>query len=349
MATINTGSPYIKPPGFTQTTTPGGGTAYRDPATGTLYIETAPGVFNPAPRTLEAPVSRGSAYTQQVQTQRNYIDPRNIIAAAEQAGYDMNDLIAQGYAGTDDGWNRLADRLISEGVLSGSGQPIARNQQGSGLLGEYERIMQMFQDQGLQINPNIQITEAQAAEFMAQAQREISPYYTSQAKIAKDTLLQSLGYTTEDILQKEQEQEKKYQNDLRTIGEQAAEQGFAQSGRRSLTEQNLAEQTQRDIDARRRELSFKGRQLGSEFAQQYGIQDLSIPNIENAPRALPGQPNFQRPGGSSPFYTLSPDVYSGLVGTRQFEERGATRRYASELEEAFRQRGSSRQLGQIAT
>ena len=190
--------------------------------------------------------------------------------------------------------------------------------------------------QGNVVNPNIEINDATLAGFLAQAQQEIDPYFSSQLKIAKESLLANLGFSRDEILRKEQEDIKKYGKDVRAIGESAAEQGFAQSGRREESERDLAFNTQSSIDERRRSLEFGAGNAARGFAQQYGTSELPSLNIGAAPQFAAGEYGAVSQGANRSLYTLSPETYSGLIGEQEFARRGAVRSRASELEQSYR-------------
>lgn len=206
----------------------------------------------------------------------------------------------------------------------------------SGLTGELDAYIQKLQAAGYMINPNVQLTPEKMAEFMSQAGSEINPYYSGQLKLAKDTLLRGIGYGEEDILRHEQQVQQQYGRQLQSIGEQAAEQGFAQSGLRQLSERQLAEQTQQDIDAQRRGLTRGATEVAAGFAQQYGTRNLPALSFSGAPRVLPGVEQFQTDTQESPVYSLSSDIYQGLTGEKQYQQEADIRRRASELESAYR-------------
>ena len=215
-----------------------------------------------------------------------------------------------------------------------------------------QQILDSLQKQGLAINPNIQLSQQSAIEFLkrmesdsdpvfaqfrAKAEQEIGPYYSTQLKLAREGVMRSMGFAAEDVTRQEADLERKYGRQVRELGEQAAEVGFAQSGIRQRAERELAEGTQRELEEKRRDIQFKAGTVTREFAQKYGGAELPSVSLGATPRALPGEAAFQRPGGTSPFYELSPEVYQGLVGSEEFGRRSAIRSRASELEEAFRQ------------
>lgn len=190
----------------------------------------------------------------------------------------------------------------------------------------YTRLDSMLADltkRGQIINPNVQITPDKLAEFATLAHGQIEPYYASQLKVAKDQFLTGLGYSNEQIQNQEKQYAQQYKQSLRNIGEQSAETGFALSGRRQLQEQQLAENTQNEINQNRRQLSYNAGNEASKFAQTYGYGNVpTAPTFTPAPRVLPGQESFSF-DQTSPFYQLSNDVYSGLIGSQQNEQKQA--------------------------
>lgn len=215
-----------------------------------------------------------------------------------------------------------------------------------GLTNVANQVLQGMAAKGLTINPNLPITAEAAQQFMAfaaknlnaflpYAQKEISPYYATQLKLAADTLGRSLGFNEQQLADQEKQLEQQYGNQVRNIGEAAAENGMALSGRRQLQEQQLAQNTQNTINQNRRQLAFNEGNAVGQFAQVYGSNALPSIGGSVAPRVLPGQSNFDFSGQSSPFYSLSPSVYSGLTGSNQFAETSAEQQRASQLENLY--------------
>lgn len=247
------------------------------------------------------------------------------------------------------------DRTISGGAggaggIAGSGSGSSGSSGGfslgidiSGLPPEFQEIYTQLegylgelQKRGQVINPNVQITPDKIAQFISQAEKEINPYYANRLKVAKEGFLREVGYTAEEITRQEKLDEQTYQRNLQGLGEQSAESGFAQSGRRIQDEQDLAQGTQEAIDARRRSAAF---QLGSQarqFAQQFGGAQTPNFNIPDAPGVFAGENKFAQSGRTLPFYQLSPEVYDGLVGEDEFQRRAQVAGRTSELEEALR-------------
>lgn len=220
-----------------------------------------------------------------------------------------------------------------------------------GLEGLPEQLQQLYdlakkflddlQRRGQIINPAVSITPERIAEFMDQASKEIDPFYAEQLKLAKESFLTDVGYSKEEIARLESETERMFGQATRRIGEELAERGFAQSGLRRREETELAEETQRAIELQRRQLTQKTGAALRQFYQKYGAPALpqeEIPKLPPTPRALPGEERFERTGREFPFYELPEGLYRDIVGSSEFERRGAVSKRGSELEEAERRK-----------
>lgn len=206
------------------------------------------------------------------------------------------------------------------------------------LLSILELQLEELESQGKVLNPAVEITDQQLTDFMAQAETEIAPYYASQLKLARHGFMESLGYAQEEIEAQEVSAQRQYGRELRGLGEEMAERGFATSGRRMTEEQELATQTQEALDVRRRTALHGAESMAGQFAEQWGETGMpSAPTMSAAPQVVAGQRQWQT-GAQTPFYELSDDVYAGLKGTREFEEQAQIRTRTSELEKAFRQK-----------
>jgi len=189
---------------------------------------------------------------------------------------------------------------------------------------------------GQVLNPNIEITPDKLAEFATQASREIDPYYANLLKTNVDEFVRSVGYGKEQLLQGEQELGRQFGTQTRQLGEQAAERGFAQSGLRQRDERELALGTQNKINQGRQQFGFDAGNVARSLAGEFGTSNVPTFNLGNAPTAGAGERTLGISGGESPLYNLSDSVYSGLTGTKQYEQDVAKRSRASELESAFR-------------
>ena len=228
-----------------------------------------------------------------------------------------------------------------------------------GLTGESAQMVNLLQiyldkltQSGQNINPNVDITPERVAEFMTKAQsdidvflpyanKEIRPYYENLLKTERDSFLTTMGYSRDQLLATEQKLGEQYGKQQKVIGEQAAETGFALSGRRFRQEQELTDTAQRAISEGRQAAQLKATDLAGGFARAYGTENLPGFNIGATPKV--GDAGFATQTGEQPFYQLSPDVYAGLKGEKQFEQEAATRKRAAELEEAFRSTATTQQ------
>lgn len=203
------------------------------------------------------------------------------------------------------------------------------------LYDQLAQYLQKLQTNGQVINPNVQLDPEHVAQFLAQAQGEIHPYYAGQLKLAQDSLSNTLGYDVSQLNNQEAQAERGYNDNLRTLGESAADQGFAQSGIRKRNESDLAYNTQNTIDQNRSALSYNAGNQARSFAQQYGTEALPGMDINGAPQVTAGQSGFGRSAGSLPLYQLSPEIYQGLTGSQQYQERADVANRQSQLEGAY--------------
>ncbi len=196
---------------------------------------------------------------------------------------------------------------------------------------------------GQTINPNIEITPEKTAEFLTQAQKEISPYYQGQMRIAREGLLREAGYTSDEINAKEAQIEKQYGQSLRTLGGNMAESGFALSGQRQEGERTLAEDTQSGIDQARKAAEYNASSSARQFASDWGGSNTPQFNYGATPKVQIGQEKFSRNLDMKPFYSISDSVLSGLTGSQQYNEQAQTKSRASELEGLFRTQEANKQ------
>ena len=217
-----------------------------------------------------------------------------------------------------------------------------------GLLDQFEQVLAKLEATGNTINPNVEITPERLAEFTKIAESEIDPYYQTQSKLARESILRDFGYSRDQITLNEQDLEREYGKTFKNVGESAAERGFALSGGRRLEESELAQGTQRAIEKGRRELGFATGTAARQFAQQYGgLASLPQLSFQGAPQVRTGESGFQRTLGESPYYELSPDLYSNLIGTQEFARRGAIKSRTSQLEQAERMKLGIQQQRQL--
>ena len=204
------------------------------------------------------------------------------------------------------------------------------------LLEQTQVYLDKLIQQGKAINPIVDITPEQAAKFLAQAQKEISPYYDTQMKLAREGLLRQAGYTSDEIMSQEAELERGYGRQLETMGETAAETGFALSGKRQLGEEELAQSTQRTLEQNRKLAEYNVGSAARQFAGEWGGQALPGYSYSATPNVQTGVKAFGRNLDTKPFYNISDSVYEGLKGSREYEQETSEKQRASELGGAWR-------------
>lgn len=209
-------------------------------------------------------------------------------------------------------------------------------QDDSAIIAMLTKVLDQLTAQNKVINPKVVISDEQILEFLKLAEQEVTPYYQSQLKVAREGIYRDLGYASDEILRNEKQLEKKYGLRVRAIGEEQAERGFALSGRRLEEEQQLREQTAEEIGAGRRKLEFGAGTAARQFAQQYGTTALPFRTLEERPGVVSGMPSFTRTGVQRPLYELSDDVYRGLVGSQEKERLTGIRSLAQQREELTR-------------
>ncbi len=211
---------------------------------------------------------------------------------------------------------------------------------GTDLENQLARLLQDLIARGYQVNPAVTIGPAEIAEFAKIAEAEISPYYATQLKIAREGFLRAQGYNMEDVELLERQLTQKYPLQLRQLGEAAAERGLALSGQRQLGEQQLAEDVGQQLAQARTLAQRQATGAASQFAQQWGT--LALPTTPTIPqyRALTGEPTIEK-ARELPLYSLDESIYRDLTGEQTYAQRAALRARKAELT------GLTRELGGI--
>ena len=165
--------------------------------------------------------------------------------------------------------------------------------------------------QGQMVNPNIEITEEQQAEwldgdtFLGRATKELEPYFNEQIQSLKEDLEYSVGET-----------KRLFKEEKGKLGESLAETGFGISGHRGSKERELGAAAQRSM--RRIGRAAEG-ELGSESLEGLDFGSVGVTNI-----------NEQEEQTS--LYSLS----GNMTGRLQKEKDTAISTRQSELERLFR-------------
>lgn len=201
----------------------------------------------------------------------------------------------------------------------------------------YEKLdeyIDQLVDQGKQVNPNIEIGEAQLAAFLAQAQREYGQYFSGEQRFTLTELQRSLAESIRQVEFGEEGAQRAFTEQFRQIGEQAAEQGITFSGERKRSERVLAEETNRAIGDTRNRLAFQAGAASLAAERELGTAALgtaNIPQIRRQPLATSlGQFNIATE--RIPVTQLE----GGIFGRLPREKLTSEQTRAAELEDAYR-------------
>lgn len=201
-------------------------------------------------------------------------------------------------------------------------------------FGTYAQWLQQMINTGNMINPALQITPKTTADFLSAATDQIHPYYATQLSAAIDQLKTSFANDSTTLSNNENAAENTYGRNLKTLQGNEADNGFALSGIRNTDEQNLATDTQNSLNSARQSFGTTANNNVLSFANRFGgnaAMGLNLTAPTPAPRVVAGENSFDKTGGTTPLYTLSPSVYSGLIGSDQNAETSATNSLASGL------------------
>lgn len=245
----------------------------------------------------------------------------DVMNAAQNVSRSLQDLTDRGYGNTDLSQLPQGADISSLPNVQGVPQDVLN------------QALQNLTSQGLAINPNKNLTELDVAEFLKRAEREVEPYYASMLKLGRESYLQAAGYNKQSILENEAKLEKKYGKDLRTLSENAAETGFAQSGRRILDEKDLATEYGSQINEGRRKLAFDETARAMTFAEKFGSSNLPRSlSIGEAPSVTPGAGTFGKANRNLPLYNLDSNILDNIIGSQEKEKATGTRELAQYYE-----------------
>ena len=221
-----------------------------------------------------------------------------------------------------------------------SGREAALDKQFNEMLAAIEA--QLKRQENLQKElASLEITPSLASQFLAQATKELSPYYSELAGQAQKDLGRRAEFETTSHTASEAAMSRGYGQQLRGHGEEMAESGFALSGRRKRGEADLAKTTQEAVDERRRQLGYTMGAIGSEFERRYGskaLKGMEVPTISGMPTVRAGQESWEYGEGTKPLYKIS----GGLIGELEKEKGTEVTRRQRELEKSWRAKGEAR-------
>ncbi len=299
--------------------------AYKDWVYNT-YLPTHPG--ENAALTIQKVIGAGQTATKGFQTTQN---PTDSLPPELLTHFD-NVRVLQGGGYSDEEILAMSDEEVANLAQKSTGDPAMDS-----TLKAIQDYLTKLGETGKTINPYVDITPEKLAEFLGQAQREIDPYYASQMGLARENLLNQLGYSKEEVGRFEGDLEKKYGKSLTQLGETSAEQGMALSGRRLQEEGELATETQNQMLDTRRKLAFEAGNQARQFAGEWGGANIPMATMTSTPKVQAGESSFRNLGGTeTPLYELSDSLYQNLTGAKQWEQQANVKTRQAQLEEAFK-------------
>jgi len=180
----------------------------------------------------------------------------------------------------------------------------------------YKEYIQGLVNQGLRVNPNVEIDEAKLQEFREQARKEFTTgakgtYYNQLFDQADKDLETAINRQKEDFGLLAEDRRRKFGFDLEMAQENFARRGLAFSSDRYRTEQELADQTSRDLRDLQKQTNRNIFDIGQR-AERYqgsanvnqdfgfnigrtpilnvaGVYDTTDPNVRNTPFTKAGR------------------------------------------------------------
>ena len=175
------------------------------------------------------------------------------------------------------------------------------------------------------INPDVEISDEMAAQFLQQAKDEVAPYFAEQIRQKREDYTRQLGQIGEDVLAEERQLEYKYGQNLQNVQEEMARRGLAFSTIRGGKEQNLLAQTQAAIEAGRREAERRTLETGTQAERTLGTTYLpETIGVSQAPKPILGKPGvfgFEKETGTRSLFAPVGGVMGSLEKERLLSEQ----------------------------
>lgn len=202
----------------------------------------------------------------------------------------------------------------------------------AGLLPGLESMLEKAIESGKVVNPNIEISPVQIAQFLNQAKTELEPYYQEKLSLLRSDLDLSVKRLVDDYTKGIERAKDPFKQELETQAESEAQSGTTYSSERVDRERRLVVGQQEKLDdfttSATRSLQDKGlsfeKEAGSNLART-----LNIPGLTGFKATTGGI----TPGATQSTYNPLGNIALGNIGK---EREVALRTRASELEENFR-------------
>lgn len=187
-------------------------------------------------------------------------------------------------------------------------------------------------ESGKVINPNIELTPAENAKLLKQAETELDPYYKEQLGILQDDFTTSVGRLMEDYGKATSREADKFKRTLDTNAETEAQQGTVYSSGRMDRETQTVTEEQQALDDAATTLERDATDKAKAFEEKAGsaaLRSLNIPGLTTLKATNTGLTS----GDSRQLYTGRGNI---KLGTTQKDRTTAVGQRKNELEEAFR-------------
>ena len=187
-------------------------------------------------------------------------------------------------------------------------------------------------ESGKVINPNIELTPAENAKLLKQAETELDPYYREQLGIMQDDFSTSIGRLMEDYGKATSREGDKFKRTLDTQAETEAGQGTTYSSGRVDREKQTVTEEQQALDDAATTLERSATDKAKAFEEKAGssaLRTLNIPGLTTLSATNTGLTS----GPSRQLYAGRGNIE---LGTTQKERVTAVGQRKNELEEAFR-------------
>ena len=187
------------------------------------------------------------------------------------------------------------------------------------LYNDLSSYIKDLSDKGKIINPDIEITPQMTAQFLSQAQTEVSPYYNQMFEQAKQDLRTAMSRVSEDYTTAAQEVGRQYGQALESTQESFARRGLAFSSDRERAERELAENASKMLEGKQTAASRQGYDIGLSTERYLGSSQMPSDSFSLSTGRAPilGKPGVY--GMTSP--SMSRSLYSSTGGITGEAER----------------------------
>lgn len=170
--------------------------------------------------------------------------------------------------------------------------------------------------QGQQLNPDIEITPELAKQFLDEASKRVSPYYTSRIDLIRDDLNRNLDQLQSSYDLQKQQDESQFKQNLGAKRESLAGAGLAFSGNRGAAEQSMVEGQNRQLKANAQAAAGKAAEAISGVEAKIGSRNLAGLNM---PNMVEYSANNTGMGGFGTGRTLDFGAKGGITGDLEYQ------------------------------